>query len=896
MPSMDPERRDALPVGTVLREFTIQAVIGHGGFGIVYRAEHNELDLTVAIKEYLPVELAVREGATVQPRSGTDRKDFEDGLRRFRDEAQALIDFDSHPSIVSCREFFRAHGTAYLVMAYEEGQSLAELLASREAEGRPFTEQELLAVMTPVLEGLARVHAAGVLHRDIKPSNILIRRSDGRPVLIDFGAAKQAAAKYTKSQAPYTEGYAALEQVADTGKLGPWTDMYGVGAVMWRMVAGGNRPWEPPHPVCVELRSHAVVDDLEDPMPPARDLGRGRFASQVLESIDQCLRLRGTERIQGSRELLEVLHVGSDQSAVAVSVEASQPSTRRAVAVGTGEKSSSEPTVPGPRNARRWAGWMMLASVSVGLCLALAAWWSQGSGEAIRDQGSEGVMDAPGGDATATTDRGEEVDSEASPSPQAENREPPLDAIREAQTPDPTEDDSSRKEDPSEAEVEGGNDDRPEVSPERPQVSFEQPWVRDWEALGGGIEDAGFAAAAQAYIARYREVPEAGVWVARAEGLMAKLKELEAVDRTRREPSRRPENREPPLDANKEVRTPDPTENESSRKEDPSEAEVERGNDNRSEVSLERPQGSFEQPWVRDWEALGGGIEDPGFAAAAQAYIARYREVSEAGVWVARAEGLMAKLNELEAADRTRREVGQSWMNSLGMEFMWIPPGGFLMGSPEDEEGHRVDELRHEVRISEGFWMEKYEVTQGEWESVMGANPSRFSDCGPKCPVEHVSWFDMDEFIQRLNGRESGKGYRYRPPTEAEWEYAARAGTTGARYGELHSIAWYRDNSGSETHPVGRKRANAWGLHDMLGNVWEWTGDWYDRYPSGSVTDPQGPSTGSYRVIRGGSWAFLAGFVRSAPHPAPASASASALSGQSKPLRYYTLALGRAVR
>ena len=717
MPSMDPERRDALPVGTVLREFTIQAVIGHGGFGIVYRAGHNELDLTVAIKEYLPVELAVREGATVQPRSGTDRKDFEDGLRRFRDEAQALIDFDSHPSIVSCREFFRAHGTAYLVMAYEEGQSLAELLASRESEGRPFSESELLAVMTPVLEGLARVHAAGMLHRDIKPSNILIRRSDGRPVLIDFGAAKQAAAKYTKSQAPYTEGYAALEQVADTGKLGPWTDMYGVGAVMWRMVAGGNRPWEPPHPVRVELRSHAVIDDLEDPMPPARDLGRGRFASQVLEAIDRCLRLRGTERIPGSRELLEALRAGSDQPPSVVSIEASEPSTKRAVAVGVGDKSGSEPTVPEPRNAKRWAGWITLAGVAVGLCLALAAWWSQGSGEAVRDQVPEGVVDAPGGDATATTDRG--------------------------QTSDPTGVDSVRREDPSGAEFEGGGDDR----------------------LG---------------------------------------------------------------------------------------------------VRLERAQGGFEQPWVRDWEALGGGIEDPGFAAATQAYIARYRKVPEAGVWVARAEGLMAKLGELETALRTRREVGESWTNSLGMEFTWIPAGRFLMGSPEDEEGRDADELQHEVRISEGFWMGRYEVTQGEWEAVTGANPSFFKDCGPSCPVDRVSWFDMDEFIKRLNGRESGKGYRYRPPTEAEWEYAARAGTTGARHGEVGSIAWHQDNSGLETHPVGRKRANAWGLHDMLGNVWEWTGDWYGRYPSGSVTDPQGPSTGSGRVHRGGSWGSGAERVRSA--------------------------------
>ena len=742
MPSTDHERRDALPVGTVLREFTIQAVIGHGGFGIVYRAGHNELDLTVAIKEYLPVELAVREGATVQPRSGTDRKDFEDGLRRFRDEAQALIDFDSHPSIVSCREFFRANGTAYLVMAYEEGQSLAELLASRESEGRPFTEQELLAVMTPVLEGLARVHAAGVLHRDIKPSNILIRRSDGRPVLIDFGAAKQAAAKYTKSQAPYTEGYAALEQVADTGKLGPWTDMYGVGAVMWRMVAGGNRPWEPPHPVRVELRSHAVVDDTEDPMPPARALGKGRFAPQFLEAIDRCLRLRGTERIQGSRELLEAFRVGSDQSSSAVSVGASEPSTKRAIADGMGEKSGSEPTVPESRNARRWAGWMALASVAVGLCLALAVWWSQGSGEAVRDQGPEGVMDAPSGDATATTDRGEEVDSEASTSQQPENREPPLDANREAQTPDPMENDSSRKEDPSEAEVEGGNDDRPEVS-------------------------------------------------------------------------------------------------------------------------LERPQGGVEQPWVRDWDALGGGIEDPGFSAAAQTYITRYQDEPEAAVWVARADGLLARLRELEAVDRTRREVGESWTNSLGMEFIWIAPGSFLMGSPADEEGRFADELQHEVRISEGFWMKKYEVTQGEWELVMGANPSRFSNCGPRCPIEHISWFDTEEFIQRLNGRESGKGYRYRMPMEAEWEYAARAGTIGARYGELGLIAWCEHNSGFETHPVGQKRSNAWGLHDMLGNVWEWTADWHGEYPSSSVTDPQGPSTGSARVARGGGWHDYAG-VRSA--------------------------------
>ena len=202
--------------------------------------------------------------------------------------------------------------------------------------------------------------------------------------------------------------------------------------------------------------------------------------------------------------------------------------------------------------------------------------------------------------------------------------------------------------------------------------------------------------------------------------------------------------------------------------------------------------------------------------------------------------------------------------NELGMEFVLIPAGRFVMGSPEGEAVRHADERQHEVRISEGFWMGKYEVTQGEWEAVMGSNPSKFKACGARCPVEMVSWEDAQEFIRRLNGRESGSGYEYRLPAEAEWEYAARAGTAGARYGELGEIAWYGGNSGGRTHPVGQKRGNGWGLHDMLGNVWEWTADWYGDYPSGMVTDPRGPSTGSHRVLRGGSWYRNAGYVRSA--------------------------------
>ena len=301
----------------MLRDYTIEEVLGHGGFGIVYKARHNELDHVVAIKEYLPSELAVREGATIRAKNAECETHFAAGLRRFGEEAKALIELQQHPSIVDCREFFPANGTAYLVMEYVEGLPLSELLRQREAAGQPFTESDLLAIGIPLAEGLAHIHRAGVIHQDIKPANILVRRSDQQPVLIDFGAAKQAIAEHSRSIAPYTEGYAAPEQVAD-GQVGPWTDLYGFGAVLWRIVAGGNRPWDPPNPVRVESRANGGVREGADPLPTAKELGCGRFAEQLLATIDVCLHLRNTDRIRESDRVVRLLRGGGEnvQSAI----------------------------------------------------------------------------------------------------------------------------------------------------------------------------------------------------------------------------------------------------------------------------------------------------------------------------------------------------------------------------------------------------------------------------------------------------------------------------------------------------------------------------------------------------------------------------------------------------
>jgi formylglycine-generating enzyme required for sulfatase activity len=211
-----------------------------------------------------------------------------------------------------------------------------------------------------------------------------------------------------------------------------------------------------------------------------------------------------------------------------------------------------------------------------------------------------------------------------------------------------------------------------------------------------------------------------------------------------------------------------------------------------------------------------------------------------------------------------RIEAGGKTFTSptLGAKFVLIPAGRFTMGSPSSESGRRDNETQRQVTISQPFYLQKTHVTQGQWKRVMGNNPSYFENCGEDCPVEQVSWNDVQEFIRKLNANEGTD--KYRLPTEAQWEYAARAGTTGARYGELHYIAWYGGNSGGKTHRVAQWLPNAWGLYDMLGNVWSWCRDWYGTYPSGSVTDPDGPSSGSDRVVRGGSWDVDAGYARAA--------------------------------
>ena len=207
----------------------------------------------------------------------------------------------------------------------------------------------------------------------------------------------------------------------------------------------------------------------------------------------------------------------------------------------------------------------------------------------------------------------------------------------------------------------------------------------------------------------------------------------------------------------------------------------------------------------------------------------------------------------------TPGEVGDIWVRPAdGMEMVFVPGGEFQMGSNDGDDNEKPV---HTVTVSD-FYIGKYEVTQKEWRDIMGNNPSSFK--GDNLPVEKVSWNDIQKFIKKLNTK---TGLNYRLPTDAEWEYAARGGNKSKGYkysgsNNIDDVAWYRDNSGKKTHSVGSKKANELGIYDMSGNVREWCNDRYGSYSSNSQTNPIGASSGSYRVYRGGSYAYYANSCR----------------------------------
>jgi serine/threonine protein kinase len=340
--------RNALDLNSTLNEYRLESVLGTGGFGITYLARDNHLEKQVAIKEYLPGDLAVRAlDGSVVPVSTDHQHDYQWGLDRFIQEARTLARF-SHPHIVRVNRYFEANGTGYMVMDYEEGESLGQKL--KRAPQPP--EAELRLILLPLLDGLAAVHAAQFLHRDIKPSNIFVR-ANGSPVLLDFGAARANIGSSHGMTAVLTPGFAPLEQYAADGRQGPWTDLYALAAVLFRVVTDRN----PPDAVS-RLQADTVAQALAE--------ARGRYSEPLLRAIEWGLKLQPELRPQSVADWREVF---AAQAQLMPGATAPSASGIPATVSATAPAAAVTRKPPRPRRSEPGAGWRHLG---MGLLLALS--------------------------------------------------------------------------------------------------------------------------------------------------------------------------------------------------------------------------------------------------------------------------------------------------------------------------------------------------------------------------------------------------------------------------------------------------------------------------------------------------------------------------------------------
>ena len=306
----DPAYPDALPALSRLHWYVVERVLGQGGFGITYLARDTNLDQPVAIKEYLPVDVATRMGdSTIRSRTEDLRDRYRWGLDRFIQEARTLARFD-HPNIVRVQSVFEFNNTAYMVMRFEKGMTLSALLDRRGT----LPERELLRILLPILDGLELIHNAGFIHRDVKPDNIHIGE-DGNPVLLDFGSARQALGTSHTLTILVAPGYAPFEQYySDATSQGPWTDIYGLGATCYRAIAGRA-------PLDAVSRSKGILGSTQEILVPASVVGAGRYSGSLLAAIDHALAFAEKDRPQTIASWRRELVTGHTQPAAATALQ-----------------------------------------------------------------------------------------------------------------------------------------------------------------------------------------------------------------------------------------------------------------------------------------------------------------------------------------------------------------------------------------------------------------------------------------------------------------------------------------------------------------------------------------------------------------------------------------------
>ena len=878
----------ALPPGTRFEEYRLDTVLGAGGFGITYRAHDENLDKVVAIKEYLP-DFATRTGvSTVVPKSSTDAQDYHWGLNRFLDEARTLARFD-HPHMNKVHRFFEANGTAYMVLEYIDGETLAARL-SREAR---LPEEALQRLLEEVLSGLAVIHEASYVHRDIKPGNLMLRAEDGSAVLLDFGAARQAVGQRSQRLTTIlTPGYAPIEQYdGKVDRVGAWTDIYALGMVAYRCISGTGDAGLT-DAVARKLAQH----DDNAGLAPAVEAGRGRYSPKLLAAIDWAIEVDEEARPQGVGEWSAALAGGRARKHTVkpvrkIAARPAKPTVTERIGMSWSSMALTAVIVV-LLGASAWQGWRLYRGMpGVGMADTETTAKLQADIQAEPRTGTESDIRPDRPTAAAPDTPGTRSAPADSTEPEA-NRP----VTEPGASPPPEQDEVSRLLAAAEADITARRLTSPvgnnawekyqrvlSLSPAHPEAmaGMERVMGSYLELFGAALEQEDFDKA-NSYLARIRELhPDSPVLedgarrikaskqaranrLARVQSIRKHLDSFEtAIRQDKLDEATGYLDRVRALDA----KAPGLAEAEQRLAEARQAAAARQADLARQRLAeAARHAGRFE-------EAMQEGDLDK-----AARHLAGIRRAHPEAAGLAEAEQRFAKAREAEQK-RQRQESEARARKAVG-EMVSIPAGTFRMGY------YDAQKQVHSVRVA-AFKLGKHEVTFAQWDACVadggcgGYTPDDRGWGRGNRPVMNVPWDDIQLFIKWLNSRTGGN---YRLPSEAEWEYAVRAGSSTkyhfgnaesqlCRYGNHATVAEdgygndsCSDSVGKRTAEVGRYQPNSFGLYDMHGNVWEWVEDcWNDSY-AGAPSDGRAWTSGDcgLRVVRGGSWSNYPGDLRSA--------------------------------
>ncbi len=804
---------NALPGGYKLQEYSVESVLGTGGFGITYKARDTHLDNLVAIKEYFPAEWAYRgrDGITVNANSQgqviipeVQTSGYEWGLDRFLDEARVLARVQ-HPYVVRVKRYFRANGSAYIVMDYEQGEPLSALLR-RQAK---LTEAQVHGLLREVLPALEAVHQEGYLHRDLKPSNLYLRSRDGAVMLIDFGAARQSLSRRSKSVTGLvTPGYSPPEQyVTRSDHYGPWTDIYALGAVLYRCITG-----KPP----IEAPDRQMWDTLV----PTVESGAGRYHPGLLAVVDRALAVRPADRFQTVKEMEEALSKTAGFDIAKTSV-ANTPAEGMQQNVAAPVNADIELTLsPLPTQ-------LALADSPDALAVESATELPAVSSPSYRTSS----VSAPVGDQVSTK-----------VALNANTHKSQLPAIGL----------------PGGARVEGNPasliklDGSPSAT-RRPDYFKPQPapynGTGSLRTQSAELDSWDEESAAAATWARPPAPPERRrdlilsiilvALVVLLGGVVFKLYGNYQARATAQQRDQQIQERQAVLLAAQEK----------TRQEQ---------EDMRRQEAQRYLQQARQAISSRDWPK-------------ATAYVER-ADVLQPGD-----PKVTAIRDELLEAQRKTPATADTWVEPrTGIRLVRVEDGCFAMGTADNQTERYSNETQHQVCL-QSFWIGQQEVTNAQYRlfrpehssgSYKGASLDRDQQ-----PVTEVTWNDAAAYARWLSEQ---TGRRYRLPTEAEWEYAARAGSSTARYWSNDPMdacayangadytarrAWGAvnihncDDGYAVAAPVGSYTPNAYKLYDVLGNVAEWTcSDYRHNFDNEETRCSKINPQKGQRTVRGGSW------------------------------------------